>query len=45
MYKRQVYGFEGRMVATPLLEEVVLARLAPFEGAERTALELSLIHI
>ena len=35
-----VYGFEGRMVATPLLEEVVLARLAPFEGAERTALEL-----
>ena len=35
-----VYGFEAQMVATPLLEEVVLARLAPFEGADRTTLEL-----
>ncbi len=35
-----VYGFEAEMVATPLLEEVVLARLAPFDGAERSTLEL-----
>lgn len=35
-----VYSFQGQLTATPLLEEVVLARLAPLEGAQRTALEL-----
>ena len=35
-----VYGFERDIVATPLLEEVVLARLAPLPPEQRTALEL-----
>lgn len=35
-----VFGFERELAATPLLEEVVLARLAPLEGAQLTALEL-----
>jgi DNA-binding CsgD family transcriptional regulator len=35
-----VYGFQGDLTATPLLEEVVLARLAPLGGAHRTALEV-----
>ena len=35
-----VYGFEADVVATPLLEEVVLARLTPLDGHHRTALEL-----
>ncbi|MEQ1700701.1 MAG: LuxR C-terminal-related transcriptional regulator [Ilumatobacteraceae bacterium] len=35
-----VYSFQGDLIATPLLEEVVLARLVPLAGAHRTALEL-----
>ena len=35
-----VYGFQGDLTATPLLEEVVLARLAPLSGNHRTALEV-----
>lgn len=35
-----VYDFVADLVATPLLEEVVLARLAPLGQWERTALEL-----
>ena len=35
-----VWTFDGEMSATPLLEEVVLARLAPLQGAEVEALEL-----
>lgn len=35
-----VYSFHGDLIATPLLEEVVLARLVPLVGAHRTALEM-----
>lgn len=35
-----VYSFQGDLIATPLLEEVVLARLVPLTGPHRTALEL-----
>ncbi len=35
-----VWTFHGEMSATPLLEEVVLARLAPLHGPEVEALEL-----
>jgi len=35
-----VFDFDARMVATALLEEVVLARLADFQGLERTAIEV-----
>ncbi len=35
-----VYSFHGDLTATPLLEEVVLARLAPLTGSHRTTLEL-----
>lgn len=35
-----VWTFHGEMAATPLLEEVVLARLAPLQGPEVEALEL-----
>ncbi|MGB8858658.1 MAG: hypothetical protein WCC60_05355, partial [Ilumatobacteraceae bacterium] len=35
-----VWTFHGEMTATPLLEEIVLARLAPLQGPEVEALEL-----
>jgi len=35
-----VFSFQGEMTATPLLEEVVLARLAPLDADQRTAMEL-----
>lgn len=35
-----LWSFDGEMAATPLLEEVVLARLAPLNAQERMALEL-----
>ncbi len=35
-----LWSFDGEMAATPLLEEVVLARLAPLNAEERAELEL-----
>jgi DNA-binding CsgD family transcriptional regulator len=35
-----VYSFRGELAATPLLEELVLARLAPLTGGELEAMEL-----
>ncbi|MCE9622705.1 MAG: LuxR C-terminal-related transcriptional regulator [Actinomycetia bacterium] len=36
----RLWSFDGELAATPLLEEVVLARLAPLSTNERGALEL-----